>query len=125
MPSNHTCCEWSKYNGGCGTPCDFKNLKYDKDAIIERLREEARWTQSCKETIARGISREEGEKMMVELADKIVGMQIMSTRLTKDFGIKDEDLRKMLRSEVRHNFVTDAKIALAVAKMKYSRGKKQ
>lgn len=124
MAGNLKCCAWSKFNGGCGVPCDFKKLKYDKDAIVERLKKEAKWTQDMKQKIGKAVSAEEAEKMFAEMADKIVGMKIMVSRLKEDFGMDEVAVKQIMKGEVRHDVITDAKMVIELTKLKMKRAKK-
>jgi hypothetical protein len=120
--ANNRCCEWSKYNGGCGEPCDFKSLPYEKDAILERIRKESDWLTTKKQSISLSSDVEVAEKLFLEIADKLKGIQIMVLRLQIDFGMTNKELREILK--VKKDPISSMKLSLLLAKQKFKRGKK-
>ena len=119
--SNKNCCEWSKYNGGCGDPCDFKDLEYTKEAILERIRLESINMDQLKRTVVNLKDKSEAEAIFSRIADKIAGMKIMTNRLSVDFGVPLEEVGKLIKSTVKRDPITDARIALALARARFKR----
>lgn len=108
-------CKWCKYNPGCDDSCDFRSLKYDKDAIIDRMKEELDFVKALTKEIekAENIDR---------ISDKLYGVSIMSQSLREDFGVKDAEIGRIVGSKM--SIITKAKLASKLMKMKKERGKK-
>lgn len=119
IPPNPSCCHWSKYNGGCGDPCDFKTLPYEKEAILERMQTEAKWLKDQRESISAKMDVKMAESIFFQISDKIKGIQIMVERLKADFGMTDKELRSIMKT--KQDPIASAKLALALTKLQLKR----
>ena len=119
-------CPWCKFNSyRCSedeskSSCDFRNLPYEKDVILARLKLEACHVQSIKERILVG-SENIGEATST-LVDLIKGMQIMVDRLVVDFRMSGEEVRKEVGFG-KDTFIQKARIAFELGKLRKLRRK--
>ena len=88
-------CPWCKHNGGaCNTPelvakCDFRELPYNKLAIIKRAKEEFVKVQKIREELRDEKSHHDMEPKVIDAADRVAGIKIMMTVLKDEFGVND------------------------------------
>ena len=117
-------CQWCKFNkNGCGDKehCDFKNLAYDEDAIVERINIEKQYIARVKDQVASGVDFKEED--LSEIVDKSQGIQIMADRLKEDFGYDDKKLKNLIQGE-KMGFAKKIMIAKKLQEMKLRRKKR-
>lgn len=124
-------CPWCAFNKrGCGDKltCDFRTLKYEKQAILDRMKEERKRIETFKDTMIGVVFGDEkdAEKMMNDVVDITVALGIMVERLKEDFGMNESEIFK----EVKYSegavdvWVKKAKLVSALSRMKRRRGGK-
>ena len=79
--------------------CDFKTLLYDKDAILNRVRSEIAEIDKAKKLVLESTDSDLQLGLMVDVVDKMKGIDIMSQRLIADFGMTFEQIKKEAPSE--------------------------
>jgi len=114
-------CPWCAFNPLCdkADSCDFRSLKYEKEAILERVKSELVEVDRLK----KGVLKSDDDERLIMLRsamDRLAGVNIMSARLKVDFGMTDEGLR--VACEMKEmNFMQKMKLAILLKKMQMSR----
>ena len=89
-------CPWCKYiPGGCtAKDCDFKELPYEREAILKRLKQEADAVIDMRDNI---IKNDDPDAEVLEnIMDISYGMQIMTNRLKEDFDVTDDEIKELI-----------------------------
>lgn len=119
-------CEWGQYTSGECDPetCDYRDLPYEKEAIIARLRKERETVESIKSQIlgADDLSKF-SDKEVERLMDITVGMTTMVERLKADFDMFEDEIEKAIGVK-KTPLSQRAKLAMKLVKMKNKRRKK-
>jgi len=109
-------CPWCKFQpNGCGDDCDFKNLPFDKEAIIERMKSEMASIEKLRGEVERS------DEAINKVMDKAFGIGIMSKVLKDEFKVKQKEIRKILGNEM--SLFERTKLMAKLAMMKKNRGK--
>ena len=122
-------CPWCKFTPTCPVRegmkenCDFESLPYEKEAILKRVRSEVASIDELKAKIMEMPDSSKG--WLMEVIDKIRGIEIMSQRLIADFGMTMEDIKKEAPAE-KFTFVQKMRFMKAMndARGRESREKK-
>ena len=89
-------CQWcvkdkdgsAKCRCGDELSCDFRDLPYEKDAIIERVDQEFDAVEGMLKDIKNIASKEKRKDMVAIVADKVMGMKVMIDVLRDEFKYK-------------------------------------
>lgn len=104
-------CPWCKHNGNrCDTAelkksCDFRNLKFEKQAILDRAKIEYAGIQLLRAKMTKEKDKKVLEGLMLEAYDKSEGLKIMIRVLAEEFkmnpraALKEIGFEKMSFSE--------------------------
>jgi len=122
-------CKWcihNPYAPHCDSDgnCDFKNLQYEKDAILARLKSESEMIRDMKKMLVDApMDKLEliAEDEIRNILDATKGMQIMVDRLVADFGMSEKELKDYLDVQ-KDSFYARAKMAAKLSALKKSRG---
>jgi hypothetical protein len=90
-------CPWCSYRHAPCTDeerkkCDFKTLKMDRDAIVERVKKESRVVQRVVAKVKKNGSTDDRE--VFEAMDRLSGILIMIRVLKERFGMVECEIRK-------------------------------
>lgn len=87
-------CPWCDYSK-CpqDVDCDFRSLKFERDAIFARIDQEIEWIIDARKKITGRITEVQKEKLVAGILDRLKGMNIMTTVLKNEFGVSDEKLK--------------------------------
>jgi len=117
-------CPWCKYQkeGKCELDdCDFKDLPFEKEAIIERMKREADHVIEVRDKIAdKEIDEEQLKKDMALIMDLSMGMSIMVKALTEDFGMTEEEVKNAVGFK-KMSLMQKARLASKMAQLKILR----
>ena len=110
-------CPWCKSNPGCpqtkGEKCDFQDLKYEKQEILDRVSKEAE----------AALDILQSKEINVEVSfrggmDRLAAIKIMMDVLKTEFGISEEEVKKALP---KSNALSNLRMALALKRMRLKR----
>jgi len=127
-------CSCCKYNPRCNKEdCDFKDLKYEKEEILLRLKKEKEHVDSLKEKVGDLNSKgfdEDSVKNLMTILDIAKGMQIMIDRLCIDFGMTEKEIKDIVdlnkkNENEKMSYIQRAKVALKMRKLLNARSKKK
>jgi hypothetical protein len=101
--------------------CDFRTLKYEKDAILVRLNEENVKHNTDMDVLLKVELQADVETRMIrDIFDRLSGMQLMVERLKADFGMSDDEIKK--QGGFRElNLIQKAKLAMKMQMFKKTR----
>lgn len=87
-------CPWCDYSK-CpqDADCDFRSLKFERDAIFARIDQETEWIVDARKKLTSRITEVQKEKLVFGVLDRLKGMTIMATVLKNEFGVSDEKLK--------------------------------
>ena len=120
-------CPWCKYqkDGVClvDESCDFKNLKFEKAAIIVRAKKEARHMAQIRAKILRMTYSDEDAVMadVNMLLDISKALEIMCLVLETEFKMDKKDIRKIIKD---HRMSILEKTKMATMMLRFKKGKK-
>jgi len=93
-------CKWCvekdgniRCRSGDESSCDFRDLPYEKEAIIERADDEFDKVEAMLKDIKNIASKEKRQDMVAIVADKVLGIKIMIEVLKNDFHYKYQSER--------------------------------
>jgi len=126
MTKNCKWCTHNPYSSHCDSDgnCDFKNLPFDKDAILERVKAERSIIQDAKEKIISTSSESIADEEVAQVLDSMKGIQIMVDVLMKDFGMSEKELKDIISLQ-KDSFIQRAKMASKLSALKKSRGRQR
>jgi hypothetical protein len=121
-------CPWCRFaEGGCKVAdCDFINLKYEKKAIVARMRKEAGKIAEIRKRLLRGnLANEEVIVAAInELMDLGKALEIMGKALQEDFGMSLDEVRKIVKAH-RISLVEKARFAALLATARSGKKKRR
>jgi hypothetical protein len=103
--------------------CDFKTLPMEKEAIVDRVKEELEKIKVLKSRGEKAVAVEEVETLMREVYDRMEGVKIMVMTLKDDFNMDSKEM--MQAFELKGMSVFDSiRLAMKVKHMEKVRGVK-
>jgi hypothetical protein len=101
--------------------CDFRELPYEKEAILVRLKFEWSEIQRIRVLLVNEKYREVAEKMARDVMDKSQAVQVMMVALKEDFKMRQGEVLRELKIE-RPGVIESVKLMAKLQKMKRERG---
>jgi hypothetical protein len=123
-------CPWCKYSPGCpeqegSGSCDFKELPFEKQAIIERVKRES---ENIKVMLGKAAKAGDADfnKVMSDCGDVFAGVKIMMNVLHSEFGVDRDEMQNIFKSSSSGELHFLEKMALVrrLHEMKRSRRQK-
>ena len=93
-----TGCPWCDYNAFCKQEkeCDFRSLSFRKDMIMARIETEIDWIVTARKTALSSAANMLKKRELLEgIIDRTKGIEIMTSVLKAEFGVKDDELKPM------------------------------
>ena len=121
---NAVICPWCEYNiHGCQPKdCDFKSLRMEKKAILERMQQELDAINKAKRLLVSNRFAGDPKMVVLDIVDKLKGLDIMFKVLWKKFGMGEAEVKSHL-TEVEKFSVAD-RLKLAIRFKSVDRGRK-
>jgi hypothetical protein len=118
-------CAWCKVNPGCENDnfhekCEFRQLPYEKEAIVWRMKFEWGEVERLRKELLKGVKGEEGEKLAREVLDKTGAVQIMMKALVEDFQMRRGEIKNVLGLETP-SVIETVKLMAKLQKLKHER----
>jgi hypothetical protein len=111
-------CDWCSYRAGgkCHdeADCDFKSLKMDKAAIIERIKQEVGVIEDLRKKVNL-LSIQDAQVAYFNVIDTAKGIDIMAKVLEERFGMSEDEVKGIVVG------ARSAKTSAVLARMKASR----
>ena len=127
MVSDFVPCSWCKRNPGCENEgfhekCEFRTLKYEKEEIVKRARDEWIAIQKIKSLLLKEKDAEVAKIMAVDVLDKSNALQTMMAALREDFGMRLGEMTREIGLE-RPSIIESVKLMAKLKKMQKERGR--
>jgi len=127
MVSEFIPCPWCGRNPGCENEnfyekCEFRNLKYEKEAIVGRARKEWSEIQNLRGLLLKEKDAEVAKIIAVDVMDKSNALQTMMVVLKEDFGMRLGEVTRAIGLE-RPSVIESVKLMAKLKKMQKERGR--
>lgn len=74
--------------------CDFRSLKMEKQAILERSKKEAKIIMGARSKLRSVSSSQEMEQVLRDVLDRAEGLKVMIRVLMEKFGMDEKDIKE-------------------------------
>ena len=105
-------CPWCKYSPGCPPKdCSFKDLPMEKELILKRMQDEVDAINDIKRQLISGDFTD-SKAMVIDSIDRAKGLSIMFDVLNKEFGMNEEEVKKLVKTESKLSALEKMRLAV-------------